>query len=343
MGKFGAGAGVGLSYAVTRVRVMKGDLISQDAYTRMLKMDINEIARFLEETQYKREIDSLGTAYSGVELIERALNLNMANAYQKILAFCMGDRYEFLKGYLRRWDIWNIKMVMRGKATRAKKADIEKLLILAGEYDKGFFARLIDKFNTLEEVIGALKDTPFYDALETQSTSLPMLEHRLDRYYYSNLLKKAKGSRGKLLNLVKMEIDIVNIMMLLKLKKSGKRLKESGIDLIAGGKYFPIERLVELERQNVEEIVSAVKKSPFGDYAPARISGSSLTEMEDGLKRYVAEYGLKLLKEPGFTITPMIGYFIAKKTEADNIRMLTRGKQSKLQESVMASQMILRK
>ena len=50
-------------------------------------MDLNEIGRFMGETQYKQEIAELALRYEGVNLIELGTSRNLARVYTEILGF----------------------------------------------------------------------------------------------------------------------------------------------------------------------------------------------------------------------------------------------------------------
>ena len=52
------GSPVKYAYITGRVRAMKTKLVPAEIYARMMNMDMSEIARYLEETQYKDEIDA---------------------------------------------------------------------------------------------------------------------------------------------------------------------------------------------------------------------------------------------------------------------------------------------
>jgi len=58
------------AYITGRVRAKKTKLVPHDMYQRMLSMDLAEITRYLEETQYKEEIDEMAKDYSGADLVE---------------------------------------------------------------------------------------------------------------------------------------------------------------------------------------------------------------------------------------------------------------------------------
>ena len=75
------------AYANTRVRAMRGKLVEPDMYPKLLKMSEAEIIRYLEDNEYKKEIDEMAPRYQGINLIEYALSRNMARHFRKILDF----------------------------------------------------------------------------------------------------------------------------------------------------------------------------------------------------------------------------------------------------------------
>src|SRR3989338_2754580 len=71
-------------YTYVRTAVMRTLLISKEEYPKLLKMSFNEITRYLQDSIYKKEIDSLATELSGPELLEIALNRNLATSFEKL-------------------------------------------------------------------------------------------------------------------------------------------------------------------------------------------------------------------------------------------------------------------
>src|SRR5512137_2045091 len=103
------------AYACARVRARKSQLLTKDNYPKFLLMDLNEIGRFLGETRYKTEMSELATRYEGVDLIELGTSRNLARSFNEVLSFANGELKEMIASYLWRWDIWNIKTILRGK------------------------------------------------------------------------------------------------------------------------------------------------------------------------------------------------------------------------------------
>ena len=89
-------------YVCTRMRVRKSKLIPREDYLRLLNMGLPEITRFIEETEYKKEIDELATSFHGIDLIEIALSWNLAKEYQNIQKITPGTLKDLTRAYLRK-------------------------------------------------------------------------------------------------------------------------------------------------------------------------------------------------------------------------------------------------
>src|SRR5512137_1670171 len=119
------------SYACARVKAKKSLLLTKDNYPKLLMMDLNEIGRFLGETQYNVEMTELASRYEGVNLIELGTSRNLARMYNGVLSFTKGELRDMIAGYLERWDVWNLKTVLRGKYYGATIEEIREDLVPA--------------------------------------------------------------------------------------------------------------------------------------------------------------------------------------------------------------------
>ena len=72
-------------YTYARTTVMKSLLFRKDDYQKMLKMDFNEITKFLQDSNYKNEINELSREHSGADLIELALNKSLSGSFKKLM------------------------------------------------------------------------------------------------------------------------------------------------------------------------------------------------------------------------------------------------------------------
>ena len=103
-------------YTATRVRAMKSLLLKRDDYARMEKMGFNELIKFLEDHGYKKEINETASEYSGLQLLELALNENLANNVNKVIRISIKKELRNLvELYARKWVANNIKIVLRAR------------------------------------------------------------------------------------------------------------------------------------------------------------------------------------------------------------------------------------
>ena len=339
------GQPVKYAYITGRVRAMKTKLIPAEMYPRMQSMDASEIARYLEETQYKDEIDALSKDYSGTELIEHATFANLAKTYRKLLDVSIDEPQFLILEYLRRWDIWNIKTVIRGKFYGASDAEIMKYLVPAGELDAEFLDGLTKK-GTVQEVISAFEGTDYASALvQYDGKNLSSLENALDKLYYFRMERAVGGTLsvggGLLLKYVRREIDIRNLTTLFRMNKAGVDAAIIQENLIPGGKLH--EELSRMAGQPFGEFLRGLEGYPFwssiSDIATPDLD--AISRIEARLRAYLVRYAWALSNYHPLSILPVLGYMVSKDTEVSNIRKIVRGKEAGLPAELIEEQVVV--
>ncbi len=352
---FGRSAkGGNYAYATTRVKARKAFLFPRDTYLKLLQMTVPEINRFIEESRYKQEIDELATRHSGIDLVEYALNLNLAREMNDILGFCQGELKTLMGAYLMRWDAWNIKSILRGKFFGATDDEIRETLVPAGSLRLSELQELIKKPG-IPEVIDGLAGTIFYkplqDALDSynKTHTIAELENSLDRVYYANItsLSIPNTKADELfITFVRREIDFTNLRTLFRLKRAGMESEKIMGYLIPGGARLRMDDLRKLaQTPGFEEFVSMLKEYPYwGDIADAveqYRETKSLNAVEVALYKEQMGYAEKISHLYPLSITPILGYAIRKNVEVNNIRTIARGKEMQLSDDVIKSQLVI--
>src|SRR3989344_7436803 len=139
-------------YTYVRTAVMKSLLFKKDDYHKMLKMGFNEIAKFLQESHYQKEINELAREHSGADLLELALNRNLSASFKKLIRISPYELGLLISEYIKRKDIEDIKTILRGKFTNAREALILNSLTAAGTLSYAFLASLLKK-GSIEEIL----------------------------------------------------------------------------------------------------------------------------------------------------------------------------------------------
>lgn len=341
-----------VEYVTARVRHRRAALFDPEDYDTLLRMGPAEISRFMEETEYQREVNALGARHSGVDLIEYALNRNLSRHFDDLLRWCDGRLYDQVARYLRKFDAWNVKTALRGHFSDASAEEIEDDFIRAGEFDDAFLERLANA-GGVEETIELLESTMFADALEEaypefeERGLLVPLENAVDRTYYEGLLEDRTGETDRATELyiefLQAEIDFRNIRNAFRLARSGADLDPAEY-YIEGGRMFDATELRQLVSSR-DELVSRLRDSPYGDDLSRALddleAADSLIGFEQALDEALLEYSQHLSYVFPLSVCPVLAYILAKEREVENVRAIARGREAGLSQEEIEEELVL--
>ncbi|WP_253736496.1 V-type ATP synthase subunit C [Halohasta salina] len=337
-------------YVNARVRARRAALFSDDEYRKLVRMTPSEIARYMEESEYEREINELGSRHSGVDLIEYSLNRNLAKHFNDLLGFSEGRMYDLIARYLRKFDAWNVKTIMRGVYSGADRESIETDLIRAGEFDESFLDRLLEA-STIEDVITSLDGTIFGDPLEAaledfeETDVLVPLENAVDRTFYEELLADLPSSEAIDLyrEFLEAEIDFRNARNALRLARSGADIDPAEY-FIEGGRLFNARELEGLV-QSPDQLVSTIRDSSYGRELSGPLDeledADSLIAFERALESVLLKYSRRLGNVYPLSICPVVAYILMKEREVENIRAIARGREAGLSEAEIEGELVI--
>jgi V/A-type H+-transporting ATPase subunit C len=339
-------------YVTARVRSRRATLFEDDDYRKLVRMGTGGIARFMEDTEYEAEMNRLGSRHSGVDLVEYALNENLAKHFDDLLRWADGQLYDYIARYLRKFDAWNLKTVLRGLYSGADSAAIEDDLINAGEFSDDLLDQLVEA-GSVEEVVAALDRTIFGDPLEAaledyEDTGLLVpLENAVDRTFYEYLIRNLPDEPDRATRLyvefLEAEIDFRNL-------RNGLRLARSGTDMdpseyyIEGGQLFDADELRQLVATE-DQLVDHIRTSTYGDDLDAALDtledAESLIEFEHALDAALLEYADALSNRYPLSVCPVLSYVLAKEREVDNIRAIARGREAGLDPDDIETELVI--
>jgi V/A-type H+-transporting ATPase subunit C len=337
-------------YVNARVRARRARLYDEESYRRLLRMSPAEIARDMEESTYEREINELGARFGGVDLIEYALNRNLARQFEAILDWAEGQLYDLLVRYLRKFDAWNVKTLLRGVYSDTPAEEVRVDLIQAGDLDADRLDRLADA-SSVEEIVEGLSDTLFGDALadaleayEDAGLLIP-LENAVDREYYEHLTEELgiAPELAEYRRYLRAEIDFRNAINALRLARSGTDIDPAAY-FIEGGDLFS-ERDVRRLAGDIDELVAYIRESTYGDDLSEALDeledADSLVGFERALEAAQLEYAGSLGNVFPLSVTPIVAFILAKEREVDNIRAIARGKEAGLGSEEIERELVI--
>jgi V/A-type H+-transporting ATPase subunit C len=284
--------------------------------------------------------------------VEYALNLNLAEHFDDLLRWADGQLYGYIARYLRKFDAWNVKTVLRGLYSGADVETVEDDLIRAGEFSEAQLEELVEA-DSIEAVVAALDRTVFGDALEAaledyEDTGLLVpLENAVDRTFYEMLIgglpSQPERATRLYIEFLRAEIDFRNL-------RNGLRIARIGADIdpteyfIEGGQLFDGDELRQLA-SNVEELVARIRESTYGedlsDALDALEGADSLIQYEHALDAALLEYSGKLSNRYPLSVCPVLAYILAKEREVENIRAVARGREAGLSVEEIEEELVI--
>jgi len=341
-------------YVTARVRSRRAALFDEDDYRKLVRMGTSEIARFMEETEYETEMNALGSRHSGVDLVEYALARNLAKHFEDLLRFSEGRLYDLVARYLRKFDAWNLKTIIRGLYSGADREAVEDDLVRAGEFTDQQLEVLLAA-DSIEEVVESLSNTVFGDDLadalsdyEDTGTLVP-LENAADRVFYRTLLAglpdavEGDSPVGLYLEFLRAEIDFRNLRNVLRIARSGADIDPAEY-YIEGGRLFDESELRQAAG-NAGQLVEFVRESTYGDDLSEALEvledAETLIEFEHALDAALLEYADKLSNRYPLSICPVLSFILAKEREVDNIRAVARGREAGLGPEEIETELVM--
>jgi len=340
-------------YVCTRMRVRKTTLLPREEYMRMLNMNLPEITRFIGETDYKQEIDELGTTFKGIDLIEVALSWNLAKEYQKIQEITPGTLKQFTRAYLRRWDIQNVLTILKGRLQGAKTGKIKEILIPAGSLDRVALDRLLAEESS-DKIVDMLKGYRMYPQvfareypLSKESGSYSQLENELYKQFYSEIIAEAESGikGGKLfLDFIRLEIDIKNVKTLFRLRadtfdEDARAMYIQGGTLSAAD--FVTLNTMKDQNEFIDTLKGKIRQKSIIALLDELRSEKAIRDVESRLTRVQLDQMERMSKRNPISIHPILVYLERKKYEVFNLRALARGKESKLPSEKIAEYLVV--
>lgn len=346
------------AYVNARIKAMKSRLLDQPLLEQLInKPDIDSFITELEKTTYREELEKAGVLYSGINRIEVAIRKDLVKTFRTILNLIRGgDSERYLTIILNRWDVQNIKTILRGKKIQENPSEILECLIPAGELDEAALTELV-KQTDVKAVIDLLATWGIVYARPLTANfkefadtgDMLVLEYALDTFYYQDAMSKLKGGESDdariLKSILVTEIDINNIKTVLRAIRDRIDTEEAKRYFVQGSPEFDANKLLSIMKAGtIEGALKQLERTPYhfiSRISPEYIAAEKISAFEKELERHLVKKSLALFMGDPLSIAIPIAYIWAKYTEVTNIRVIARCKVTEVPDKELREALII--
>jgi V/A-type H+-transporting ATPase subunit C len=344
-------------YANARLRALKSQLFDARAYAAFLGLArVDDLSARLVESPFADEIKAALARYTGARVVTEACRLNLSKTFQTVRGFFDDDGARLVGVLLARWDLFNVKTILRGQAAGARPEEMLDALVPVGgrgldesalrtlvrQPDAAATVDLLRTWNVpyareVQNAFGAFTRTRDWSAFETA----------LDAIFYAHALGMLKPERTNddlVREFLAREIDALNVMTALRLRGRA-RLPEpetrADTQFFLRGGALSVEWLVDFLRAQPDDDALARLRASRLHSASEGIDQLDPAQIQRALDRALARFGISFFQRDPLTIATAIGFITAKQVEVKNLRVLAQGLALNLEKVEIQQELIL--
>lgn len=328
-------------YTNARIRGMRSRLLKEAFLDDLMSSkDMNAVIQKILQTEYGPDLEGRLLHGRTATQIDEALKDNMTRTFQKVLGVTNAEGLTLLTTLLGRWDLFNIKTIIRGKHMALDAEEIIDSLIPVGQLtqvDTDELARQAD-VNAVVDTLATWRlpfAVPLREVLPEyqQSHDLSILELALDRYYYDWAARRLHGRRTNIRlahAFLQVQVDTMNLLTCLRFLHSDIGDTDVSRFYVPGGAVVNERLFLELAgKSDVDEVFNRIKKTPYGrpldKVALMYVEKGSVSVFERALEDYLFRRAFAAGKSDALGVGLSISYLWMKANEVTNLRIIVKG------------------
>jgi len=303
--------------------------------------DMHQLIQELLQTEYAPDLEEALIKGRGSAEVSEALRHNLVRTYRKVFGFLNEEARDICGTLLGRWDVFNIKTILRGKHVHLSSGEISEGLLPVGALTQVDLDGLLSQSDIRGVVDTATTwELPQASAMREgynryqNSGELADLELSLDRYYAQWAAQKlgrrqrnyAMGRR-----ILGMQVDILNLVMVFRVARENLTPEQSADYFLLGGKDVDLEKYQELAAlSDIDDVLDNLRGTHFGkvleEAALHYFESMSISTFERALEDYFTRKVIAVGSTDPLGAGIPIAYLWGKQNEVTNVRIITKAK-----------------
>lgn len=318
------------AYARTRVAIKASQLFSRQQLEELVGQSLEEIAS-------GQRLDALTAegmlTAGGQRPMERTMMRGLMLDQAVLIRPFSGPGRELLDYWGRKYELFNLKALIRGKIAGLDAATIEAQLYDLRPLNRLDVRELLQTEN-VAELLRTLEQGPYHELARQarqvyeQKNEPFSLDATIDQGYYSGLMRQAKNcdpeDRPPLTRLIGTLIDQQNLLWLLRYRFVYQLPpSETYYLLVPQGLRLHRERLLQLvEIRSFEQVLESLP-APLNELLA---DANSPSEVESRLEAHLAEQARLLVNATDSAVASALAYLMLRELDLRRLFAVIRGK-----------------
>lgn len=343
-------------YSNARVKAMESFLLDGRQMEEIMKAkDTGAIISLLYQTDYRQDLEEFGGMSIKEELIDFALSKNLARRLGKLVDISPTTDRKLMRSIVGKWDLSNIRLAIEAKGRRASYDSISKYVVDEGRYNRQVIKEAMSE-ESVEALLSKLMiNSPYADILRSAADEYKKRRMAIDAVnvidigYYSKLgstISKLRTVHPQSSRMLKISIDVRNLMLLIKAKRAGIKFTEmepmiAEHGTIAKGELSKMYESSKDLESFVESIKIADMQNALDIYKKSR--NKELLSFEIALRSSMLKDSVRLLGHSVLSFGSILAYLYFKEIEVDAVRVIIHGSMYGLSNEEKERLMVWRK
>jgi len=329
------------AYINARIRSMEGDLLNEGQLREILSFrELSAAAGYLKKTTY-------GFYFSEwvegplIYTMDTTFRTSLSVSMKKILSFFKGDDSTLIDILLSRWDLFNIKTLVRGKLNNIPSDEALSATVPAGSLDEGMLREVYKQpsVQAMLDMLFTLRYTYVSSLKKIRNLNEGNLfkgEVELENAFFKDALSRIRSSRERGLNSVivedtiRMLIDRYNLIASIRMAEGGLHSEDAIGYFIEGGSLISLEIYKKIVKgRDVSECMAmidrAVWKMHWDRFSAQSHITNPLLQVERWMDYEILNHAKRLPHKDPLHIGLVISYIWRKTNEVINLRTMIRG------------------
>jgi len=261
-----------------------------------------------------------------------------------------------LETLLGRWDVFNVKTILRGKHMHLMPEDIEMGLVPVASLAPADLEELT-RVADVRAVVDTLATwrVPYARVLGrvypeySKTEDLSVLELALDRYYFEWAAERLKGNSKdlkKARQVLGVQTDTTNLLTVFRAQKADVSADKLETYFMPGGLYVNRSLFADLAaKSDIDQVLDGLRRTPYGPplegAAQNYLEDNAISVLERALEDHTMRKAIAMGIGDPFGVGIAISYLWGKANEVTNLRVVVKGVASGLPEDRIRKELIV--